>query len=213
MHLYTGEDGLVYPSVTTIIHSLGNDNLMKWANVMGFKHKKYETIMEETSEFGTLVHSNLQAIVDPQESFTPLAPKNVVQAYDLNETLRKFQTFIKRFDYQTLWTEKSMVSSRLGYGGTSDWSAIINGKKTLLDFKTAKKPQVHMFLQLGGYYNLSIEVGDLGYEQAVILTVNPKGTNAYVISLELLGYYAESFQYLADFYNRYHKIDLTYGAL
>lgn len=213
MHLYTGEDGFVYPSVTTIIHSLGNDNLMKWANVMGFKHKKYETIMEETSEFGTLVHSNLQAIVDPQESFTPIAPKNVVQAYDLNETLRKFQTFIKQFDYQTLWTEKSMVSPRLGYGGTSDWSAVINGKKTLVDFKTAKKPQVHMFLQLGGYYNLATEVGDLGYDQSAIFTVNPKGTNVYVISLEILGYYAESFQYLADFYNRYHKIDLTYGAL
>lgn len=213
MHLYTGKDGIEYPSVTTIIHILGSDALMKWANFMGLKHKKYETIMEETSEFGTLVHSNLQYLVDPKEDLIPIPPKDAIQAYDLNETLRKFQTFLKGITYETLWTEKTMVSDKLRYGGTSDWSVIINGKKTLADFKTAKKPQLHMFLQLGGYYNLSLEYGDIGYEQAAIITVNPKGTRAYVIDLESLKAYADAFQSLADFYHKYTKFSLEYGSL
>ena len=65
LHIYE-KDGKKYPSVTTIIHSIGSEELMKWSNIMGFRHRKIEDILEETSKFGTLVHSHLQEIVDPE---------------------------------------------------------------------------------------------------------------------------------------------------
>ena len=55
MHIYE-KDGKEYPSVTTIIQSLGSEEIVKWANHLGFKHLDYTKELEKTAINGTKVH-------------------------------------------------------------------------------------------------------------------------------------------------------------
>ena len=52
MHIYE-KDGKEYPSVTTIIQSLGSEEIVKWANHLGFKHLDYTKELEKTAVNGT----------------------------------------------------------------------------------------------------------------------------------------------------------------
>ena len=61
MHIYE-KDGKKLPSVTTIIHSLGNEEIIKWANSLGFRHIKYEQELDKYAQNGTLIHELLLTI-------------------------------------------------------------------------------------------------------------------------------------------------------
>ena len=161
LHIYE-KDGKKYPSVTTIIHSIGSEELMKWSNIMGFRHRKIEDILEETSKFGTLVHSHLQEIVDPEHG-KPLAPKDAIEEYELLQLKSRFKRYISDYTYETISTERTLISDKMGYAGTLDWLAWMGPNKDirmLNDFKTSKRVQVSMIFQLGGYFNLLKEVGE-----------------------------------------------------
>ena len=54
MHIYE-KDGKKLPSVTTIIHSLGNEEIIKWANSLGFRHIKYEQELDKYAQNGSLI--------------------------------------------------------------------------------------------------------------------------------------------------------------
>lgn len=161
MHIYE-KDGKLYPSVTTILHSLGSEELMRWSNIMGFKHKKYEDLMEQSSRFGTLVHSHLQEIVDPDHAM-PIEPKDAIEEYEILQLKSRFKRYISDYSYKTISTERTIISEKLGYAGTLDWLAWMGSQgniRMLNDFKTSKRVQVTMLFQLGGYFNLLKEIGE-----------------------------------------------------
>lgn len=201
MHIYHIGDK-AYPSVTTIVHSLGSEELMKWSNIMGFKHKKYEDIMEESSRFGTLMHSHLQSIVDPENAPDPIQPKDAIEEFRVMKLKSKFVRYISQFHYQTIYTEKSLVSDKLGYGGTLDWYAIMNHFKMLNDFKTSKRVQVGMLFQLGGYGNLLRECLGIEPDGCSIILVNDQQCKLNPFGKKDLQFFGEIFQILADFYNK-----------
>lgn len=198
MHLYE-RDGKKYPSVTTIVHSLGSDDITRWSNFLGFKHIKVQTELDRTASFGTLVHSHLQHIVDPSCGDELVEPKNSIEKYDLDKVIRLFNEYFDNFEYTTLFTERFILSEELGYAGTMDWVANVNGKIMLNDFKTAKAPYISMMFQLGGYYNLLQSIGQ-DVDLASIITINTSGCKMHPIHKEDLIFYAEVFNSLAKFY-------------
>lgn len=201
MHIYES-NGKKLPSVTTIVHAIGNEAITKWSNWLGFKHIKYEDELNRSANFGTLVHSHLQSIVDPSaENLEVLEPANSVEKMDLDISLTYFRNLIRLYDFQTVFTEKTVVSEELGYAGTLDWLAYMNGYLMLNDFKTSKQPRFGMMLQLGGYYNL---LKTIGYDPdgASIITVNTNGAKLHPINKRDLLIYSEWFNDLAVFYNK-----------
>lgn len=204
MHIYE-KDGKEYPSVTTIIHSLGNDEITKWANRLGFRHIDYEKELEKSSINGTKVHDLLRGEVD--SSYTPKVEyKDDLERITLLGYLTRFRNFIQDYTYETIFTEKTFISEKLGYAGTLDWLATFNDKYLVLnDFKTSRAVRFGFLLQLGGYYNL---LHENGYDPdcASIILVNKKLCSMYPINKSDLLYFANTFNILAQFYlMTYHK--------
>ena len=208
MHIYTqGENK--YPSVTTIIKMIStNEELMKWANYMGFCHKDITKIQNETAEFGTMVHSNIQGIVDP--NFTDIIkPKDPIEEYRLTKVLNLFRGYYKDIEYNTIFSEKTIISPTLGYAGTLDWLAEFNTGYALIDFKTSKKVRKYMLLQLGGYYNLlrdqHPDIADKITFSGINI-INENECNLYPIGLDKLKACGDAFNMLFELYRRYEKI-------
>lgn len=205
MHIYYDQDQAL-PSVTTIVHSLGSDELMKWANIMGFKHRKIEDILEKSSTFGTLVHSHLRLVVDPTCGESPIPPKDGIEEFEVLKIISKFKRYMSQFTYQTIFSEKAIASAKLGYGGTLDWYARINQFKMLNDFKTSKRLQVGMLFQLGGYFNLLRTIGEEPDGCSIIL-INEQRCSMNPFNRQDLEFFGEIFQELADFYNKSTKMN------
>ena len=207
MHIYE-LDGVQYPSVTTIIKLISiNDDLMKWANYMGFKRKNIKEIQDESAEFGTIVHSNLRAIIDPNAPPADIF-KDPRKEYEFSIIKRRFIEYFSSIEYKTIDTEMTLISPKFGYAGTLDWLArISDGKKDrllLLDFKTSKSIKTTMYLQLGGYYNLLKEI-NINVDGAGIIIVNERECTMHPISKEKLEEFSETFISLVSFYKMWEK--------
>lgn len=207
MHIYE-KNGKQLPSVTTIIHSLGSDDIIKWANSLGFRHLKYEQELDKYAANGTMIHELLRGEVD--KSFTPQVEfKDPIQRSEVLGYLTRFRNFIKDFNYETIFTEKTFASDNLGYGGTIDWYCRYYDKFNILnDFKTSKAVRFSHLLQLGGYNNLLKEEG-IKLDGAAIILCNKKITSMFPIGIEDLEWYSKAFQILADYYNMTWQAEIT----
>jgi len=86
-------------------------------------------------------------------------------------SLISFYEWLKNNDLKPIHLEKPFVSEKYQYGGTIDCYAMLNGKPTLLDFKTSSGIWPEMLHQVaGGYYQLLKEAG-LEVEQIRILRI------------------------------------------
>lgn len=207
MHIYE-KDGKKYPSVTTIIHSLGSDEIVKWANSLGFRHVKYVDEMTKASDTGTKVHDLLRAEVDPDYKSTVTFADDL-ERINLLGYITRFRNFIEDYQYETIFTEKSIISETLGYAGTLDWLAKFNGQYLVLnDFKTSKAVRFGHLLQLGGYNNLLTELG-YHLNGANIILVNKKLCSMYPISRKELLYYSDAFNKLANYYLMTYEHQMT----
>lgn len=199
MHIYE-VNGRQVPSVTTIIHSLGNDEIIKWANSLGFRHLNYDKELEKYAANGTMIHDLLREEVDPNYK-SEVVFKDPFQRSEVLGYLTRFRNLIKDYEFETIFTEKTFISDKLGYGGTIDWFALFFNKYYMLnDFKTSKAVRFSHLLQLGGYRNLLLENG-YNINGAAIILCNKKISSLYPIGLVDLEWYSEAFQKLADYYN------------
>lgn len=205
MHIYT-KNNKDYPSVTTILKALGNAGLLSWSNYLGFKHISYEKELDKYAKFGTLVHSHLEHIVNPDSKNEIIKPDNQLDEYVLDTILRRFTNYISLFDYKTIYSEYTLISESLGYAGTLDWVLEINNKRILCDFKTSKATRISMMLQLGGYYNLLRDMGE-DVDYAAILIVNENRCKFNFVDKVDLIEYAKYFDLIAKFYleSEWHK--------
>lgn len=189
MHIYECSDGKRVPSVTTILQLLGSKDIIYWANRLGFRHIDYESELNRLAENGTLMHSVVQHIVDPSLASDPINFRDKLEEEKYLKLANKFSNMIKNYSYETIFTEKSFSSSKLGYGGTIDWFANMNGFNMINDFKSSKRVFMKHLLQLGGYYNLMVENG-YSINGGSIILVNDRLSSLYPIneaSLKKLG--------------------------
>lgn len=206
MHIYE-LNGNCYPSVTTIIHALGNDDITKWANSLGFRHINYEKELNKYAENGTLIHDLLRQEVDESYKST-VKFKDDLQRIESLGYITRFRSFISGYQYETIFTEKTFISETLGYAGTIDWLCKFNNKFLMLnDFKTSKAVRFTHLLQLGGYYNLLKENG-FELDGASIILCNKKLCSMYPINITDLEYYANAFSLLAKFYIQTYNRDM-----
>lgn len=199
MHIYDCEDGSQVPSVTTILKLLGSDDIIRWANYLGYKHINYDEEMDRTADIGTTIHKCVQRVVDPNNTTEIVEFKNSFDADYFKRITEIFKRFISNFTYETIFTEKAFASSELGYGGTLDWYCKIAKKHMLIDFKSSKQVRLKHLLQLGGYYSLLKKYGYI-VDGAAILIINSKECRMYPINENDLKILSTWFNQLAVLY-------------
>lgn len=207
MHIYTCQDGIEVPSVTTILQCLGSKSLLKWANYLGFKHIDYEEELERSASNGTKIHECLQHAVDPKLFEDKIVFANSIEADYYTRITNRFLKVMSKYKYKTIYTETTFTSSKLGYGGTLDWLCEINDKKILGDFKSSKKVHMKHILQLGGYKNLLAENG-IEIDGAMIIIVNDAMCFPYFVGKNKLDELGEVFNMIAKIY-KYLEIGLS----
>lgn len=190
------------PSVTTVLKILAKPALVKWANIMGFKRKWVDDILEEKSEIGTRVHYIIEAYI--KNRYLVWVDGKAIDKPLIKLYLDQFLRWYNKHDVEMIFMEESMTCEY--YGGTVDFYGVIDGKKTVLDFKTSKDIYSSMFLQLSAYVYM-IEKQGLEVDQVAILAVNSNKFKYKVLPREQLDRYIETFILLSKTFNLWYSIN------
>lgn len=130
---YCTPEGKSYKSVTTLLSENEPSGILEWRKRVG--EKEAQKIMLRASNRGTYVHTQLENLINGQESlFEDAAPARA-------EMVRLIWNFLKENMQVCYGTELQLYSDNLRLAGTTDLVAKINGVKYVVDFKTATYPK------------------------------------------------------------------------
>lgn len=173
---YKTSEGKIVPGATTITGLLNKPFLVTWANRLGLEGIDSSTYTDEAAKVGTLAHALIQAdLQDDTIDRNLYSP----QQMDLAENaVLSFFEWKSHHQIKVIFCEKQMVSDTMLYGGTVDCYCKLDGKPTLLDFKTGKAIYEEYFVQLAAYAELLRENG-YPVEQVRILRVGRDETEGF----------------------------------
>lgn len=199
---YFNSSGEEVPSATTILKILNKPALCGWANYLGFKRLRYKDVLDNAAAFGTQIHEMISAY---------LLGKMYIYIndgrFDLKElygSLSAFMKWYKSNDIEVIFSEKQFSTDT--YGGTVDFYGKVNGKCTIIDFKTSKKIRLTMFIQLA-LYTILLERHGYEVEQVGIVLCNWKNDDVKIISRPELEKYITLAKTLVDTFHMYYNIN------
>lgn len=164
---YTNKHGEHVMRVSDVIKTLAKEQLIVWANMLGFKGVSYKKELERTANIGSLCHAVAEAYFDPRRlaeidydeyDISYYGDKQEVR-YALDNFFAWLKKFKKHHTYHVKFTELVVVGENLG--GTIDCG--IDGwddpkKVIFVDYKTSSSFYLTQFLQLAAYVMLYEEV-------------------------------------------------------
>ena len=136
-------NGKEYVSVTTVLSVLRKEGLEYWRGKIG--NKKADQISNEAKDIGKLVHEILERHLREEQLVTESYPLPV------RKCLSAFRVWEKKNKFKVLKTEQLVWSDKYEYAGTFDALGTLNGKLTIIDFKTSKQIWPDYGLQLSAY--------------------------------------------------------------
>lgn len=130
-HTYTGEDGVTYKSVTTILQDQG---IVKtdWYN-------------EEGANRGSEVHELAEMMLTGEATLADFKDMDDIFPY-----LEAFQMFLVDYNFQPELVEEMFICEQLKYAGTVDLVGQARDVNMIIDLKTGAHQRWHG-LQLTGY--------------------------------------------------------------
>lgn len=157
--VYTTQDGLRVPGVTTVLN-LRNKDLTNWAFNLGKNNPGLNSVrdhVDDLARIGSLIHG----YADSKLKGTPLNTDdwsaNEIKAAD--GACRKFDAWIADKKFTPLFSERPFVSEQYRFGGTIDLYGELDGKKALIDIKTSRAIYREMLYQVSAYALLLREAG------------------------------------------------------
>ena len=186
------------PGATTICGLLNKPYLVKWANNLGLEGISSTDYTDEAANIGTLAHAMVQADLQGTElNMNQYSPDQVDQA---ENALISFFEWKKHHELMPIRCEAKLVSDQYRYGGTIDCYCMLDGRPTLLDFKTGKAIYEDYFLQLAAYKNLLEEL-KLPVEEVRILRIGRQENEGFEDRLvDNTEKYFEIFKHLLEVY-------------
>ena len=103
----------------------------------------------------------------------------------------------------TIFSEETIVSEKLGYAGTIDWLGTYKNKTFLFDFKTSSSMHETMKLQLSAYRKLLKEERDITIDGAAIVFISKKGVTLQEVSLDELDKVYKKFEVMLQLFELY----------
>jgi hypothetical protein len=145
---YHTADGTKVPSVTTIISKFKESGgLIHWAWKLGTEGKDYREVRDKAADAGTLAHELVEKWIN-KEPMSIEGPEDVVA-----KAKNAFGIFLEWAEQTKLTvtdTEVALVSETYRFGGTLD-AMLVNGKRSLGDWKTSNSVYADYLYQLAGY--------------------------------------------------------------
>jgi len=199
---YYNDRGVEIPSATTILKILNKPALVKWANYLGFKRQNVDDVLEETSKLGSLIHLLIEGIIS--KKYILFIPIDNIDRATVFKYLNNFFTWFNNNDIEPIFQEKEFVSEL--FGGTVDFYGKVNGKYTIVDFKTSKQIRLTMFIQLA-LYTILLELRGYTVEQVGIVLANDKNNATKFIDRNSLEPYIKFAYKIVDFYHSYYNLN------
>ena len=164
--IYKNKEGVRVPGVTTALGILNKPALIYWAWDLGMQGIDYKAFRDDKADIGTLTH--LLALSHEKKEL-PDTDYFTQAQIDLAETcFLKYLDWRDRHEIKSIFLEKQSVSEMFQYGGTLDHYCLLDGVKTLIDYKTGKAIYPEQFYQLAAYRQLLNEEG-YKVDQCIIL--------------------------------------------
>jgi len=144
---YFTESGAAYPSVTTVLSVLSRDAIREWRQRVG--SEEANKISRQASTRGTKIHTLCEDILNNKE--VDISKMSLLD----KEMFDNFRPLLDRID-NIHGQEIALFSDHLRLAGRVDCIAEFDGKLSIIDFKTAKKPKrkewiENYFAQAAGY--------------------------------------------------------------
>jgi len=129
---YYTETGAAYPSVTTVLGVLSRDSIKAWRKRVG--NEEANKISGQAATRGTKIHLLCEKVLDNEEIDT-----SKISLLDL-EIWNEFKPLLNRIN-NIHAQEIALYSDHLRLAGRVDCIAEFDGKLSIIDFKTSKKPK------------------------------------------------------------------------
>jgi len=206
-HIYSVNDKTVY-GVTSIIGVLDKPALIYWAVNMAVEFlgnnliagKSYDeveikTLLEDarkahrikkdkSADIGTMIHDWLDKYTKARIEKKPV-PKRPINK-EMKNAIDGFFKWAKDNNVKLISCEQKIYSKKYCYAGTYDLEAMVNGKRTIIDFKTGKAIYPEMFLQASAYLQAREEEMGNKYDGGVaILRLSQENKEKEVTSFEV----------------------------
>lgn len=178
--MYINAKGERVMRVTEVLKILAKDQLIYWANALGFQGVTCKKELERTSNIGTMVHAIAEDYKNPKA--LPVIDFDLYEIYDYRsqvEATNALKSIFAWFDanpwFTVVFQEKVVVGEHLG--GTMDVGAqgIKNPDHIILaDYKTSPDFYLSQFLQLAGYTEIYEEVHGPEVEGVMVILADKK---------------------------------------
>jgi hypothetical protein len=168
---YKDAKGMRLPGVTTITNQeLGWSKgvLIGWANNKGLEGISTTAFVDNLASIGTLAH---QMVLDTMnKKITDITDYSENQIKKAKNCLESYWNWAKDKEIEPILLEERLISEVHKYGGTPDFYGKINGKLTLLDYKTGSGIHDEHCVQVAGGYLILLE--ELGHKVEYIEILN-----------------------------------------
>lgn len=181
---YFTPEGNAYPSVTTVLSILGKESIQKWRKKVGEEEAK--KISTQASVRGTAVHQLAEDYLNNNEEWSKGAmPSNLFSFNQIKPILDK--------NINNVWfQEEYLYSDKLECAGQVDCIAEYEGKLSIIDFKTSRKPKkeewiTNYFTQTAFYSAAFYERTGIAIKQGVII-ITVDGSEPQVFKVNTFDY-------------------------
>lgn len=206
--IYEPESPYVYkglyqvPRVTEILSSTNHEQyLLNWANGIGFKHRKYSTVLEEASGIGSATHNAIEKKLqfNDELDLTKLEPVVRGKVSNAYQSFLLWYEEVEPLGFKILKEEEPLITKY--FGGTLDLLVQIGDSIVLVDFKTSNHPNFKYFLQLAAYKDVLEQEYGIKIDCCMILMLDKTAIQYQEIVLdfnipihkEYMGYFTQAF--------------------
>lgn len=137
--MYLTETGEAYPSITTVLSRMSREGIKAWRERVGAEVAN--KISTQASRRGTAVHKLAEEYLNNNPDWAKKAMPNNI------ETFNSIRPILEKHIDLVYGLEVNLWSDYLGVAGQCDCVCKWDGKNTIVDFKTARKPKKEEHIQ------------------------------------------------------------------
>lgn len=134
--------------------------------------KQHQVKKEEAASVGSMVHEWAEKFAIAKQTGSPLPELSDDMDARVIAGINAFLDWYNSHDVKFEDTERMLYSRQHGYVGLTDAIAVVDGKRTLIDYKTGKGIYNEFYYQLAAYWQAYEEETNQPIEQALILHFN-----------------------------------------
>ena len=137
--VYKTPEGIGLPSITTVLSILSRDSIEAWKKKVGVEEAN--KISHRAATRGTAVHEIIEKYLDNKEDYRDGYTPDIIESFIALKPVLDGK--IGRIFAQ----EAPLYSNHLGVAGRVDCVAEFDGKLSIIDFKTSRKPKRKNYIQ------------------------------------------------------------------